>query len=286
MRILIADKNTLFTRLVRLKLEKWGHRVDTAHTGTEAWELAQRSSYRMVIMDWSLEGLNGEILCRNIRSLDRSRYTYILFYSERTDHESLIQAFEAGADDYLFKPFNPLILKLMIKSGKRMLNLEDELLSIASYDPLTGLINYDTFSRFFRTHLAGARRFEESGTLLSVSLDNFSTIFKQYGYETATKLIVKLAKHLPNTIRASDLVAKVGDNTFFVLLPQTHIQNAVTVAEKLRAEAKSIQVFVGKTPVSATIEIAYVEYPQNNVDSHQILAQLKTLGPSSAIEAV
>lgn len=156
MRVLIADSNVLFCRLVRLKLEKWGHSVDTAYSGTEAWDLARRSSYRMVILDWPLEGTDGGKLCQRIRSLDRDRYTYILFYSERTDHESVMQAFEAGADDYLFKPLNPLILKLRIKTGKRLLNLEDELLSIASFDPQTGLINYETFARFFRTHLAGA----------------------------------------------------------------------------------------------------------------------------------
>ena len=99
---------------MRLKLEKWGHVVDSAYTGTEAWDLARRSNYRLVILDWSLEGIDGARLCQQIRNLDRGRYTYILFYSERADYDSVMQAFEAGADDYLFKPFNPLILKLRI----------------------------------------------------------------------------------------------------------------------------------------------------------------------------
>ena len=59
MRILIADSNVLFARLVRLKLEKWGHKVDTALTGAEAWDLARRNNYRVVILDWPLEVIDG-----------------------------------------------------------------------------------------------------------------------------------------------------------------------------------------------------------------------------------
>ena len=123
MRILIADNNIMFTRLVRLKLEKWGHTVDTALTGLEAWDMARRINYRVVILDWPLEGIDGGQLCQQIRNLDRSRYTYILFYSSSSDNESVMKAFEAGTDDYLFKPFNPLLLRLRLKTGKRLLNL-------------------------------------------------------------------------------------------------------------------------------------------------------------------
>ena len=274
MRVLIADSNVLFSRLVRLKLDKWGHAVDTAHTGAEAWDMARRSSYRVVILDWSLDGIDGARLCQHIRNLDRGRYTYILFYSERSDHESVMKAFEAGADDYLFKPFNPLTLQLRLKTGKRLLNLEDELLSIASFDPLTGLINYETFARFFRTHLAGAVRYGETGTLMIVNLTNFTEVNEDHGYEAATKLMVEISRELPKSLRSADLVAKIDDHSFLLLLPQTPLENADTVAGKLRAEFDKLTVFAGIAEVRAETQIRHIGYPREGVNPDQLLAEL------------
>ncbi len=141
MRILIADRNQLFNRLVSMKLEKWGHQVDIALTGDEAIAFLGVNNYRMVILDWGLEGISEDVFCQKVRQSNGARYTYILFYSERNDHDSIVSAYEAGADDYLFKPFNPQLLLLRIKTGKRMLNLEDELRTLSSYDAITGLIS-------------------------------------------------------------------------------------------------------------------------------------------------
>ena len=278
MRVLIADPNVLFSRLVRLKLEKWGHAVDTALTGTEAWDMARRSSYRVVILDWSLGGIDGGKLCQHIRNLDRGRYTYILFYSERADHESVMKAFEAGADDYLFKPFNPLILRLRLKTGKRLLNLEDELLSIASFDPLTGLINYEMFARFFRTHLAGAVRYGETGTLMRVNLTNFAKVFENHGYDAATKLMIEISRVLPNILRSADLAAKIDDHSFLLLLPQTPMEGADIVVGKLHAEIADLIVFVGIAEVRAETKITHIGYPKEGVDPDQLLAELMSPG--------
>ena len=274
MRVLIADSNVLFSRLVRLKLEKWGHAVDAALTGTEAWDMARRSSYRVVILDWSLDGIDGGKLCQHIRNLDRGRYTYILFYSERSDHESVMKAFEAGADDYLFKPFNPLILRLRLKTGKRLLNLEDELLSIASFDPLTGLINYETFARFFRTHLAGAVRFGQPGTLTRVNLTNFAEVYEDHGYDAATKLMVEISRALATHLRSADLVAKIDDHSFLLLLPQTSMESADIMVGNLRAEIANLIVFVGVAEVRAETQITHIAYPKEGVDPDQLLAEL------------
>ena len=274
MKILIADSNVLFGRLARLKLEKWGHTVDTALTGTEAWDLARKSSYRMVILDWTLEGIDGGRLCRHIRNLDRDRYTYILFYSERADHESVMEAFEAGADDYLFKPFNPLILKLRIKTGKRLLNLEDELLSIASFDPLTGLINFEIFAQFFRTHLAGAARYGDTGTLMNVRLANFGDVYEGHGYDAATKFMVEISRLLPKALRTADLVAKVSDDSFLILLPQTPTENINVVVDKLTAEIAELSVYVGMDEIKAEASINHVAYPREGVDADALLAEL------------
>ena len=274
MRILIADSNVLFTRLVRLKLEKWGHTVDTALTGLEAWDMARQMNYRVVILDWPLEGIDGGQLCQQIRNLDRSRYTYILFYSDKSDNESVMKAFEAGTDDYLFKPFNPLLLRLRLKTGKRLLNLEDELLSVRSFDPQTGLINYEVFARFFRTHLAGAVRYAGSGTLMAVRLENYGDVYQTHGYEAATKLMIEISQTLAEHLRAADLIARVTDDTYFVLLPQTSAADANTVVTKLKSDIAQIFVLASMAEVRANVEINYAEYPQEAREPDELLSSL------------
>jgi two-component system cell cycle response regulator len=274
-KVLIADSNALFTRLVRLKLEKWGHRVDVAFTGREAWDLARRGSYRMVMLDWPLEGIDGGTLCRHIRRLERDRYTYILFYSERSDHDSVMAALEAGADDYLFKPFNPLTLKLKLKTSKRLLNVEDELRRIASHDPMTGLINESTFARFFRTYLAGAVRYGDTGTILRIRIANQGEIFRTFGYEAAAKVMIETSHALSRVVRAADLVAKVSEDTFVILLPQTPALHVPVVIDKVRAEIAAVAISVGAEPVPIETAVAFDSFPREGVSADAILDGLR-----------
>jgi len=273
MRILIADRNQLFNRLVSMKLEKWGHHVDIALTGDEAVELLGVNNYRMVILDWGLEGVTEDAFCQKVRQSNGARYTYILFYSERNDHDSIVAAYEAGADDYLFKPFNPQLLLLRIKTGKRMLNLEDELRTLSSYDAITGLISYGTFKRFFQTFLAGAIRHDMSGTVLFFQVSNFASVSRDHGAVAASKLMVEVAQYLPLSLRASDLVAKVDDDQFCALLPQTPEEHIGVVLGNLRERLAAAAVVVGAQRIEPLIDVYLAAYPVENLDAEGVLAE-------------
>jgi len=272
MRFLIADRNQLFNRLVKLKLEKWGHTVDIAMSGDEAWKALDRHSYRAVIMDWGLDDIDAPALCHRIRSLGRPRYTYIMFYSEQNDHDSMVAAYEAGADDYLIKPFNPQLLALRIKTGKRMLNLEDELRELASYDPSTGLISYATFKSFFATFLSGAIRHDMSGTVLFLHLQNFRDVEQEFGGIAASKLMIEIANKLSSTIRSSDLVAKVDDDHFCILLPQTPEANIQRVIQNMGDHLAGASVIAGASTIEPVIEAEIAAYPVEGLSADDILA--------------
>lgn len=272
MRFLIADRNQLFNRLVKLKLEKWGHSVDIAMTGEEAWKALDRNNYRAVIMDWGLEGVDAPDLCRRIRSLGRARYTYVMFYSEHNDHDSMVAAYEAGADDYLIKPFNPLLLQLRIKTGKRMLNLEDELRELASYDETTGLISYATFKDFFATFLSGAIRHELSGTVLFLHVTNYAGVEQDHGAIAATKIMIEVANVLAKTMRSSDLVAKVDEDHFCVLLPQTPEANIQHVLQHIQEHMVGVAVIAGPTRIEPIVEAEIAGYPVEGLSAEEVLA--------------
>ena len=271
MRILIADRNQLVNRLVRMKLEKWGHDVDIALTGDDAHESLKRNTYRMVIMDWGLEGVDAPELCRYIRSLDKISYTYVMFFSERTDHDGVMEAFEAGADDFMPKPLNPQLLMLRLKTGQRVLDLEDELRLTSSYDTSTGLITYNTFKSFFATVMAGAMRHESTGTVLFINLANHAALSEQYGNIAASKMMVEIARMMSHTVRSSDMLAKVTDNQFCLLLPQTASTNLPVVLTNMNKHLQDVSVRAGEAELLPKIEVSFVTYPLSERTSDEVL---------------
>ncbi len=274
MRILLVDTDQLFTRIVKLKLEKWGHIVHIELSGEAAWEELERQAYRVVMLEHDLGDLDGLELCRRIRKLHRARYTYVLFYSANHEHEALTSAYQAGADDYLNKPFNPQLLRLRLKNGKRMLNLEDELRNVASLDTTTGFINHDTFLRFFSVYEAGARRYKYTGLLLFITAENFKEVFDEYGGEVANQLKSAIAEVMPVSIRKSDLVSNMRDDAgeFCIMMPYTLLENVGSVINRLDNKLKDVVVQAGNTLIHPRISYSTVQYPQEDRGVDEVMA--------------
>jgi DNA-binding response OmpR family regulator len=127
MKILVADDEPAICLIVTRLLQQVGHEVVTAEDGQAAWELFQREPFQMVITDLVMPGLDGLDLIRNIRSVSRGAYTYILILTVLTDPKYVITAHQAGSDDYLTKPIDTLELLARVKLGERFLHLEERL---------------------------------------------------------------------------------------------------------------------------------------------------------------
>ena len=107
-----------------------------------------------------------------------------------------------------------------------------------------------------------------------VKLENFADVYDMHGYEAATKLMIEISRSLPKVLRAADLVTKINDDSFFILLPETPIKNANVVVDKLRGEIAELAVFVGMTEVRAEARIDHVAYPREGSDANEIVAEL------------
>jgi len=111
------------------RLESWGYRVITAEDGTQAWELLQQpNSLELLILDWMMPGIDGIELCRRIREKQHGRYQYILLLSGKEQKQDVVDGLEAGADDYLTKPFDIRELRVRLRAGKRILTLQHQLI--------------------------------------------------------------------------------------------------------------------------------------------------------------
>lgn len=130
MKILIADDDSIPRRLLQAALVKAGHEVVSTCDGAEAWQVLQRvDAPRLVILDWLMPGMDGVEVCRRVRQRDTAPYTYLILLTAKDRKEDLITGLEAGADDYLTKPFDPQELQVRLRTGQRILDLQTALLT-------------------------------------------------------------------------------------------------------------------------------------------------------------
>lgn len=135
MKILIAEDDAIPRRLLQATLTKSGYEVVTAQNGTEAWEMLQANDApRLAILDWLMPGMDGVDVCREVRKRANAPYVYLILLTSKDTKEDIVAGMEAGADDYLTKPFHSHELQVRLRAGQRILELESELLR--SYEEL------------------------------------------------------------------------------------------------------------------------------------------------------
>jgi CheY-like chemotaxis protein len=129
MKILIAEDDRVSRTLLQRKLTAWGYEVISCNNGAEAWQaLHGAESPNLAILNWMMPGMDGVQLCREIRKQKRPDYIYIILLTARDRKRDIVEGIEAGADDYVTKPFNPHELKVRIRAGRRILDMQMELM--------------------------------------------------------------------------------------------------------------------------------------------------------------
>ena len=130
MKILIADDDPIPRRMLQATLNAWGYEVVEARDGEEAWRLLQgEDGPPLAIMDWLMPGLDGLELCRRIRAHANAPYRYLILLTSRDSKEDVVAGMDAGADDYLIKPFHRHELQVRLRAGRRILDLQTALLA-------------------------------------------------------------------------------------------------------------------------------------------------------------
>ncbi|HXM21495.1 MAG TPA: response regulator, partial [Terriglobales bacterium] len=167
MQALVVDDSAVYRKLIGDHLRSWGFGVTLAETGSEAWRILQQpGSPKLVLLDWVLPDLDGIELCQRIRQAGSSGpYVYVILLTSKEGRQNMLDAMQAGADDYLVKPFDELELKARLLVGKRILDLQEELVSAresmrraATHDSLTGLMNRGEILAMLLRELERARR--------------------------------------------------------------------------------------------------------------------------------
>lgn len=271
MNVLVVSDDMLFSRLTSKKLQRLGYPVEIVTTGTEAFERLKKTPFRIVVTSWDIRGMSGNELIVAIRSLKRGRYTYVIVSTNDKSTDVMLAALQAGADDFLSRPFNPTELALKIENARRLLDPEDELREGAGLDDSTGLVNYASFSRFFRVVVAESKRLKERGSLMFVTVGDYQRIFEELGYNPAETMMVEIARALSDITRGSDLVARTKENEFCMLLQNTWWDRCRPVGDKAMDKINNMSLTFDDVNIHPKVTIGVVDYPVDDTPAQEIL---------------
>jgi len=265
-KVLIADDDNVNRRILEKFLEKWGYQVLTASDGSAAWEMLQaEDAPRLVILDWMMPGLDGAQICREIRQRNDAFYTYIVMVTAKFQKQDILDGLEAGADDYLTKPFDSSELRARLRSGRRILELHEELLRSrqqlqyqASHDAMTGVWNHGAILEILRAELARSQREKLSVGIVLLDLDNFKKVNDCYGHLAGDSVLREVVRRLHAHLRSYDFIGRYGGEEFLVVLPNSRPDTAVKQAERLRLAiaATPLDTPEGSIPITVSLGVA------------------------------
>lgn len=242
MKVLIADDSATSRAMLRSSLSKWGYEVVVANNGAEAWEiLAQPDAPTLAILDWVMPPMSGPDVCRKVRETRREPYTYILLLTSKNTKDETIEGLEAGADDYIVKPFDQQELQVRLRAGKRIVELQltlmearEELRERANKDLLTMLPNRSAISGTLSHEIARCHREKRTVGVVLLDIDHFKKVNDTYGHFAGDAVLRETASRLRTNMRPYDQVGRYGGEEFLVVLPNCEMDQAVNQAERMR----------------------------------------------------
>ena len=253
MRILIADDDPVSLRLLEKTLQRAGYEVTAVSDGRRAAEeLCRPEGPRLALLDWVMPQLDGPDVCRAVRRKRSQRHVYLVLLTSKDSKEDIIEGLESGADDYLIKPFDPGELKARLRTGQRILELEDNLVEAredmryrATHDWLTSLLNRGTILELLARELPRKRRVKASVAIVLGDLDHFKMVNDTYGHIVGDEVLREVARRLLGSVRSYDFVGRYGGEEFLVVLNNCGDDMAMGRAEEIRKA-------IGNTPISTT----------------------------------
>jgi len=243
MQVLVVDDSAVYRKLISDQLQSWGFTMTVAKSGGEAWKVLQQpDSPKLALLDWVLPDLDGIELCQRIRQGRASRtYVYVILLTSNEGRQNMLRAMRAGADDYLVKPFDESELRARLLVGKRILDLQEELVAAresmrhaATHDSLTGLINRREVLDTLHRELERARRGRKPVGVILADVDHFKEVNDSLGHLFGDEALKEIAQRLRSQLRMYDGIGRYGGEEFLMILPDCELAATLQRANELR----------------------------------------------------
>lgn len=264
MQVLVVEDSPIYRHLITSHLQDWGFSFVVAKNGAEALKCLQSPARpKLVLLDWVLPDISGIELCRKIREAgSNNSYSYVILLTAKDGKEDLLDGMNAGADDYLAKPFDERELKARLLVGKRIVALHDELVAAresmryaATHDSLTGILNRGEVVEMLKLEMERARRAGKPVSVVLADVDHFKKINDTFGHPFGDKVLKEVAKCLRSKLRVYDGVGRYGGEEFLLVLTDCNLMNAIIKADDIRASISKTPFTSGTLSSSLTVSM-------------------------------
>jgi len=261
-------------------LTSWGYEVTIARDGMEAYEaLRAQEEPCVAILDWTLPALDGIDMCRRLRDGGPQNYVYTILLSERRPIEDLLEAMDAGADDYLFRPLKSQEVRARVRVGSRVIKLQEHLVKAraeiydqSARDPLTGIWNRTAAIEMLDNELSRGARAQTPLAIILCDLDHMKRFNAEFGYQTGDAVLRAVAARLGKTLRKYDSVGRYGGEEFLIILPNCPCEASASVADRLRRALTESTYVVANQPHSVSCSLGVAWTGDCRVDAEALLA--------------
>ncbi|MDD2741166.1 MAG: diguanylate cyclase [Rhodocyclaceae bacterium] len=256
MKILIVEDARATLLVISSFVRNFGGHPIAVTTGELAIDAFSREQPDLILLDVVLPDIDGFEVARRIRALEKpGAWTPIIFLSARNADQDIDRGINAGGDDYLCKPISEAVLSAKIRAMQRIIQMRtslvvlareldtanQELKRLSASDGLTGIANRRFFDDYLSREWRRARRDNASIALLMCDVDNFKAYNDTYGHQAGDDCLRQIAQTLTHMMeRASDVVTRYGGEEFAIILPDTPMEGAAVVSEKIRLAIEAL----------------------------------------------
>jgi two-component system, cell cycle response regulator len=281
MKVLVADDDPVSRRLLEIALGNSGYRVVLASDGEEAIQLLHGPDWpRVAILDWMMPRLDGVEVCRAIRKLPQEPYIYVILLTIKGQQEEIVEGLEAGANDYVTKPFDLQELQARVRAGKRILELQDQLALACeqlrfqtTHDFLTGCLSRSAVREALQKEVNRSARRGPGVAVIMADLDHFKTTNDTYGHDVGDAVLQETVRRMQTVIRSYDSIGRYGGEEFLVVAPGCNMEQAVALAERLRASVSAEPISVASNMIPTRISLGIAVRADHAQDPDQLLRE-------------
>jgi diguanylate cyclase (GGDEF)-like protein len=274
MRILVAEDDPVSLRLLLACLVEWGYKVTGVRDGQKALEVLQApESPRLAILDWIMPGKDGVEICHEVRKSIQRPYIYIMMLTAKARKQEVVKGLESGADDYLSKPFKPYELRARLRAGRRILDLQEQLVSAhrlieaqLTLDPLTGVWSRYVILDILKLQLNLSSQSGSPMSLAVANIDHFRDINATFGPLAGDAVLREVARRIRGALRPRDSIGRSVGDEFVMVLPGCDGPNAANLAEKFRARVDRRDVDTSEAMIPVTVSLGVVITSQQALD--------------------
>ncbi|MDA1277939.1 MAG: diguanylate cyclase [Verrucomicrobia bacterium] len=234
MRIVVAEDDSFSADVLPANLQAFGYEVVLAADGADAWHILQSDNPpRLALLDWVMPSMDGIEVCRKIRR-SGGPYVYIILLTANTETADVVKGIDAGADDYIKKPYEP-----------------EEL--------LTGLLNRSAILDALDAEFQAARREGASLSVAVADLDAFKKINDTHGHLAGDAVLRETAERMRFCVRSQDSIGRYGGEEFVIIFRKCGLPEAAGTAERLREFVSAEPILTGSTEIAQTLSLGVAD---------------------------